>query len=58
MGVILLQNVTDATRDSLLSRLKHWDDDASWQDFFQTSWRLLSLASSGLGELTTRYGGV
>ncbi len=29
------------TRDSLLSRLKNWDDQASWQEFFDTYWRLL-----------------
>ncbi len=29
------------TRDSLLSRLKDWRDDASWRDFFNTYWRLV-----------------
>lgn len=29
------------TRQSLLSRLKDWDDRASWQDFFDTYWRLI-----------------
>ncbi|HYV31109.1 MAG TPA: sigma-70 family RNA polymerase sigma factor [Candidatus Binatia bacterium] len=29
------------TRESLLSRLKDWRDDASWQDFFDTYWRLI-----------------
>ena len=29
------------TRESLLSRLRNWSDDASWQDFFQTYWRLI-----------------
>lgn len=29
------------TRDSLLSRLKDWQDDASWRDFFNTYWRLI-----------------
>ncbi|HKX63384.1 MAG TPA: sigma-70 family RNA polymerase sigma factor [Verrucomicrobiae bacterium] len=29
------------TRDSLLSRLKDWQDDASWRDFFNTYWRLV-----------------
>jgi hypothetical protein len=24
------------TRDSLLNRLKDWQDDASWRDFFNT----------------------
>jgi len=25
----------------LLSRLKDWRDDASWQEFFDTYWRLI-----------------
>jgi RNA polymerase sigma-70 factor (ECF subfamily) len=29
------------TRDSLLSRLKDWQDDVSWRDFFNTYWRLV-----------------
>lgn len=29
------------TRDSLLSRLKDWQDDASWREFFHTYWRLI-----------------
>jgi len=29
------------TRRSLLSRLKDWDDQASWRDFFETYWRLI-----------------
>lgn len=29
------------TRQSLLERMKHWSDQASWQDFFQTYWRLI-----------------
>jgi RNA polymerase sigma-70 factor (ECF subfamily) len=29
------------TRESLLSRLKDWGDDASWQEFFDTYWRLI-----------------
>jgi len=29
------------TRDSLLSRLKDWQDDVSWRDFFNTYWRLI-----------------
>jgi RNA polymerase sigma-70 factor (ECF subfamily) len=29
------------TRKSLLSRLKHWDDDSSWRDFFNTYWKLI-----------------
>ena len=30
-----------ATRRSLLERLRCWDDQASWQDFFDTYWRLI-----------------
>jgi RNA polymerase sigma factor (sigma-70 family) len=29
------------TRQSLLSRLKNWDDQESWRDFFNTYWRLI-----------------
>jgi RNA polymerase sigma factor (sigma-70 family) len=29
------------TRRSLLSRLKHWDDQESWRCFFDTYWRLI-----------------
>jgi RNA polymerase sigma factor (sigma-70 family) len=29
------------TRQSLLSRLKNWDDQQSWQEFFDTYWRLI-----------------
>src|SRR5262245_46327005 len=29
------------TRWSLLSRLKNWDDQASWQEFFDTYWKLI-----------------
>ena len=29
------------TRASLLSRIKDWEDRASWQDFFDTYWRLI-----------------
>jgi RNA polymerase sigma factor (sigma-70 family) len=29
------------TRHSLLLRLKDWEDHTSWQDFFDTYWRLL-----------------
>src|SRR6059058_5511900 len=40
------------TRRSLLSRLKQWDDQESWQDFFNTYWRLIySVARrAGLGD--------
>jgi RNA polymerase sigma factor (sigma-70 family) len=29
------------TRWSLINRLKQWDDSASWQEFFNTYWRLI-----------------
>ncbi len=29
------------TRHSLLARMKDWDDQKSWQDFFNTYWRLI-----------------
>jgi len=29
------------TRYSLLSRLKNWEDQTSWRDFFDTYWRLI-----------------
>src|SRR5215510_5831101 len=29
------------TRRSLLSRLRDWDDQESWRDFFQAYWRLI-----------------
>src|ERR1700722_18015711 len=30
-----------ATRTTLLQRLKNWQDQASWQDFFDTYWKLI-----------------
>src|SRR5690349_19522733 len=29
------------TRWSLIQRLKNWDDQESWKDFFETYWRLI-----------------
>jgi RNA polymerase sigma-70 factor (ECF subfamily) len=29
------------TRKSLLGRLKNWEDNASWRDFFETYWKLI-----------------
>src|SRR5690349_20764222 len=29
------------TRASLLSRLKNWDDQESWKDFFDTYWKMI-----------------
>lgn len=41
------------TRYTLLSRLRDWEDDESWKDFFDTYWRLIySVArKSGLREV-------
>ena len=30
-----------ATRQSLITRLKNWDDQESWREFFQTYWKLI-----------------
>jgi RNA polymerase sigma-70 factor (ECF subfamily) len=37
------------TRASLLSRLKDWQDDASWKVFFDTYWRLIYQAAIKAG---------
>lgn len=36
-----LQDKWLATRQTLLSRLKNWDDQRGWQEFFDTYWRLI-----------------
>ena len=40
------------TRHSLLNRLKNWGDHTSWQDFFDTYWRLIYnvAAKAGLSD--------
>ncbi len=40
------------TRRTLLSRLKQWDDQKSWQDFFDIYWKLIysTALRSGLNE--------
>jgi len=40
------------TRRSLLSRLRDWDDEESWREFFQTYWRLIYEVAlkAGLGD--------
>lgn len=45
-----------ATRSSLIHRLKDWGDQGSWQDFFDTYWRLIySVASrAGLRDVEAR----
>lgn len=44
------------TRQSLLSRLKDWDDQESWRKFFDTYWRLIYHAAlkAGLSETEAR----
>jgi RNA polymerase sigma-70 factor (ECF subfamily) len=37
------------TRQSLLQRLKRWDDQESWRDFFNQYWRLLYSAAIKAG---------
>ena len=41
------------TRQSLLSRLRDWQDQEGWREFFDTYWRLIYNVArkSGLGEL-------
>jgi RNA polymerase sigma-70 factor (ECF subfamily) len=45
-----------ATRSSLLHRLKDWGDHGSWQDFFDTYWKLIySVAiKAGLSDVEAR----
>jgi RNA polymerase sigma-70 factor (ECF subfamily) len=31
----------NATRSSLVNRLRNWDDQGSWQDFFDSYWKLI-----------------
>lgn len=40
------------TRQSLLSRLRDWEDQESWQDFFNSYWKLIYRVAtrSGLGD--------
>ena len=40
------------TRQSLLTRLKDWNDQESWQVFFETYWKLIYRAAlkAGLSE--------
>lgn len=37
------------TRRSLLSRLRNWDDQASWQEFFNTYWKLIYATATRAG---------
>jgi len=44
------------TRRSLLSRLKDWDDQESWKDFFATYWKLIygTARRAGLDDATAQ----
>jgi RNA polymerase sigma-70 factor (ECF subfamily) len=44
------------TRSSLLSRLKRWDDQGSWREFFDTYWKFLYCVAvkSGLSDEDAR----
>jgi len=37
------------TRRSLLSRLRDWDDQSAWRDFFETYWKLIYRAARQAG---------
>ena len=37
------------TRQSLLSRLKNWDDQEGWREFFETYWKLIYKVARGSG---------
>src|SRR4051812_23453639 len=37
----MASNDSIPTRHSLVRRLKDWEDQASWQDFFNTYWKLI-----------------
>ena len=37
------------TRHSLLSRIKDWEDQASWREFFDTYWRLIYATATRAG---------
>jgi RNA polymerase sigma factor (sigma-70 family) len=41
LSMVPLQNEDSPTRRSLLTRLKNWDDQEGWNEFFQTYWRLI-----------------
>jgi RNA polymerase sigma-70 factor (ECF subfamily) len=45
-----------ATRSSLVKRLRNWEDHDSWQDFFDTYWKLIYAVAikAGLSEAEAR----
>jgi RNA polymerase sigma-70 factor (ECF subfamily) len=46
---IVDQNELIPTRQSLLERLRSWDDHAAWQEFFDTYWKLIYRAAFSAG---------
>jgi len=42
-------NQLERTRRTLVERLKNWDDQKSWQDFFQAYWKLIYNAATKAG---------
>jgi|ERR1041384_4792189 RNA polymerase sigma-70 factor (ECF subfamily) len=47
-----MENATNGlipTRQTLLSRLKDWDDRESWNEFFETYWKLIYSAATKSG---------
>ena len=42
------------TRWSLIQRLKNWDDQETWREFFNLYWKLIF----GMARLSTRTGNV
>ena len=46
----------DATRSSLVARLRNWEDHGSWQDFFDTYWKLIYAVAikAGLADAEAR----
>jgi RNA polymerase sigma-70 factor (ECF subfamily) len=42
---------TTSTRWSLIEKLKNWDDRTSWQDFFDSYWRLIYRTATRAGLL-------
>jgi RNA polymerase sigma factor (sigma-70 family) len=46
----------NATRSSLIQRLRNWSDHGSWQDFFDTYWKLIYAVAikAGLSETEAR----
>src|SRR5215471_15631884 len=40
-GAMATDAATTATRSSLIRKLQDWDDHGSWQQFFDTYWKLI-----------------